>query len=219
MAILKAFVSWSGGKDSSLSCYRAMKNGIQIVYLINMLSENGIYSRSHGISSELIKAQAEAIGIPVIQRKTTWESYEEEFKKTLMQLKKEGVEAGVFGDIDLQEHRDWVERVCKETGIKAILPLWNEERERLLREFISHGFKAIICSINSYFLGSEWLGKEINLDFIKDLKALENIDLCGEKGEYHTFVYDGPIFKNPVRFSSGKWIQRDKNLFLEIWKS
>lgn len=216
MAILKAFVSWSGGKDSSLACYRAMRNGIKIFCLVNMLSEQGDYSRSHGISSELIKAQAEAIGIPIVQRKTTWESYEEEFKKTLMELKKQGVEAGVFGDIDLQEHRDWVERICSETGIKAILPLWNEERERLLVEFINSGFKAIVCATNSSFLGSEWLGREVDFDFIKDLKALGHIDLCGEKGEYHTFVYDGPIFKAPVRFFSEKWMQRDRNLFLKV---
>ncbi|MGC8796391.1 diphthine--ammonia ligase [Thermodesulfovibrio sp.] len=218
MALLKAFVSWSGGKDSSLAFYRARMKGIHIICLINMLSEDGNYSRSHGISSELLKIQAEAIGVPIIQKKTTWESYEEEFKKTLLWLKKEGVHAGVFGDIDIQEHKDWVEKICMETGIKAILPLWNEEKEILLGEFINSGFKAIVCSINSFFLGSEWLGREVDFDFIKDLKVLGNIDLCGEKGEYHTFVYDGPIFKFPIRVCTGKWIQKDKNLFLEIWK-
>ncbi len=216
MDILKAFVSWSGGKDSTLACYRAMINGIEVVYLVNMLSEDGIYSRSHGISSEVLKAQAEAIGIPIIQKKTTWESYEEEFKNTIMQLKKEGVSAGVFGDIDLQEHRDWVTRVCMETGIEGILPLWNEEKEKLLRDFINHGFKAIVCSTNASFLGSEWLGREVDSDLIRDLKTSGNIDLCGERGEYHTFVYDGPIFKFSVKFFKGKLIKKDKKLFLEV---
>lgn len=219
MAILKAFVSWSGGKESTLAFYRAMKNGIQSVCLINMLSEDGSYSRSHGINSELIKAQAEAIGIPIIQPKTTWESYEDNFKDTIMQLKNEGVEAGVFGDIDLQEHREWVERVCRETGIKAILPLWGEEREKLLMDFITSGFKAIVCSTNASFLGSEWLGREVDYKFIEDLKALGNIDLCGEKGEYHTFVYDGPIFREPVKFTKNKKVLRGKNWFLEIMKN
>lgn len=219
MAILKAFVSWSGGKESTLAFYRAMKNGIQSVCLINMLSEDGSYSRSHGINSELIKAQAEAIGIPIIQPKTTWESYEDNFKDTIMQLKNEGVEAGVFGDIDLQEHREWVERVCRETGIKAVLPLWGEEREKLLMDFITSGFKAIVCSTNASFLGSEWLGREVDYKFIEDLKALGNIDLCGEKGEYHTFVYDGPIFREPVKFTKNKKVLRGKNWFLEIMKN
>jgi len=216
MDILKAFVSWSGGKDSALACYRAMVNGVKVLYLVNMLGETGKYSRSHGLTAELLKAQASAIGIPIIQKNTTWESYEYEFKNTIMQLKKDGVSAGVFGDIDVQEHREWVERVCMETGIKAILPLWNEEREPLMKELINSGFKAILCSTNASFLGSEWLGKEVDSDFIRDLKASGNIDLCGERGEYHTFVYDGPIFKFPVRFSAVKWIQKDKNLFLEI---
>lgn len=219
MAILKAFVSWSGGKESTLAFYRAMKNCIQSVCLINMLSEDGSYSRSHGINSELIKAQAEAIGIPIIQPKTTWESYEDNFKDTIMQLKNEGVEAGVFGDIDLQEHREWVERVCRETGIKAVLPLWGEEREKLLMDFITSGFKAIVCSTNASFLGSEWLGREVDYKFIEDLKALGNIDLCGEKGEYHTFVYDGPIFREPVKFTKNKKVLRGKNWFLEIMKN
>jgi len=216
MDILKAFVSWSGGKDSSLACYKAMKDGLKVACLVNMLSEDGIYSRSHGIVSELLMAQAEAIGIPIIQRKTTWESYEEEFKNVILQLKKENVKAGVFGDIDLQEHREWVERVCRETGIKAILPLWNEEREKLLKEFINSGFKAIVCSTNSEFLDKEWLGRPIDDDFIKDLKDLGNIDICGEKGEYHTFVYDGPIFKKTVNFLVARKFMKDKKWFLKI---
>ncbi|GLI53740.1 diphthine--ammonia ligase [Thermodesulfovibrio yellowstonii] len=216
MDILKSFISWSGGKDSSLACYRAMTKGVQVVCLVNMLSEDGIYSRSHGIGSELLRLQAEAIGIPIIQRKTTWESYEKEFKNTILQLKKEDIKAGVFGDIDLQEHRDWVERVCRETGIKVILPLWNEEREKLLKEFIDLGFKAIVCSTNSEFLGKEWLGRQIDDDFIKDLKDLGNIDICGEKGEYHTFVYDGPIFKKAVKFRMVDRVIKDGKWFLKI---
>jgi uncharacterized protein (TIGR00290 family) len=216
MEILKAFVSWSGGKDSALACFRAMKKGIKILYLLNMLRETGDCSRSHGLSAELLKAQAFAIEIPIIQKATTWGNYEEEFKKTILELKEEGIIAGVFGDIDVEEHRAWIERVCGEIGIKPILPLWKEERETLMKEFINAGFKAIVCAINAEFLGPEWLGREINYDFLEDLKRLGTVDLCGEKGEYHTFVYDGPIFKNPVKFSVGKWIQRDKKYFLEI---
>lgn len=216
MDILKAFVSWSGGKESSLACYRARTKGIQIVCFVNMISEDGSYSRSHGISSELLRIQAEAIGIPIVQRKTTWQIYEEEFKDAIMQLKKEGINAGIFGDIDLQEHRDWVERVCKECGIKPLLPLWNEDREKLLREFISSGFKAIVCSTNSEFLDKDWLGSEINNDFIIKLKQLGSVDICGEKGEYHTFVYDGPLFKMPLKFKVGEKILKEKRWFLEL---
>ncbi|MEW6417351.1 MAG: diphthine--ammonia ligase [Nitrospirota bacterium] len=196
---MKAFVSWSGGKETSLSCYKVMQNqDVKIAYLLNMISEDGKYSRSHGIGSDLLRAQAEAIGIPIVQRRTTWETYEEEFKKAVSDFKKEDVQVGVFGDIDLREHRDWVERVCKDMGIEAILPLWKEEREKLLEEFIDLGFKAIIVATQAELLNREWLGRRVDKKFVKEIKAIGNIDLCGEKGEYHTFVYDGPIFKNPV---------------------
>ena len=215
---MKAFVSWSGGKETSLSCYKVMQNqDVKVAYLLNMISEDGKYSRSHGIGSDFLRAQAETIGIPIVQIKTTWKTYEEEFKMAVSDLEKDGIEAGVFGDIDLQEHRDWVERVCKETGIRPILPLWKEEREKLLEEFIQVGFKAIVAATNAAFLGEEWLGREINGEFIEGLKAIGDVDLCGERGEYHTFVYDGPIFKKSVEFIIGKKVLKDKHWFLELF--
>lgn len=210
----KAFVSWSGGKESALACYRARKDpDIEVSYLLNMASEDGTHSRSHGIRSKLLKAQAEAVGVSILQRKTTWETYEREFKKAVSDM---DVAAGVFGDIDVVGHRDWVERVCKETGIRPILPLWKGEREDLIDEFIQAGFKAIVVACKSELLGKEWLAREINKEFIEDLKKHGNVDLCGENGEYHTFVYDGPIFKKPVEFIVGEKILRDNRWFLEL---
>jgi len=211
-----AFCSWSGGKESALSLYRASKSGVEISCLVNMASEDGKRSRSHGVISELINSQAEAIGIPIVQRKTTWESYEEEFKKTTSELRRKGIHVGVFGDIDLKEHRDWIERVCSETGIKPVLPLWEETRKELLLEFIDKGFQAIIVAIHSDFFDPEWLGRKIDRQFILELEKVERIDLCGEHGEYHTFVYDGPIFKKPVEFQIGEKRLREKHWFLEL---
>ncbi|MEW6557513.1 MAG: diphthine--ammonia ligase [Elusimicrobiota bacterium] len=212
----KAFVSWSGGKETSLACYRAIKKNFEVKYLLNMVSEDGMYSRSHGISSDLLRAQALSLGIPIVQRKTTWKDYEEEFKKAISDFKKEDIQIGIFGDIDLQEHRDWVERVCGKMGIKPILPLWKEKREKLLKEFIQSGFKAIIVATNSNFLGKEWLGREINEEFVADLKNLSDIDLCGEKGEYHTFVHNGPVFKRVLKIRQGKKVLRDSHWFLNL---
>ncbi len=214
---MKVFTSWSGGKETSLSCYKVMqKQDVKVAYLLNMISEDGKHSRSHGVSSTLLRLQAKAIGIPIVQRKIAWENYEEEFKKAMSDFKKEDIRAGVFGDIDLQEHRDWVERVCKEMGIRPILPLWKGRREELLEEFIQVGFKAIVVATNANFLGKEWLGREINKGFIEELKALGNIDLCGEKGEYHTLVYAGPVFKKPLEFTVGEKVLKDKHWFLEL---
>jgi len=214
---MKVFVSWSGGKESVLACFRAIKNyNYKVKFFLNMVTQDGKFSHSHGVSSDLLKIQAQEIGISLIQRKTTWESYEQEFKKAIYYFKEKGIQAGVFGDIELQEHRDWIEKVCKDTGIEAILPLWNKKREDILKEFIQTGFKAIVCSVNSLFLSENYLGRVIDERFIEELKTQKNIDLCGERGEYHTFVYDGPIFKNPVRFKIGEKNKRDKNWFLEL---
>ncbi len=213
----RVFISWSGGKDSALACYNAMKSGeIEVAYLLNMLSENGTHSRSHHLSVVALKLQAEAMGIPIVQRQATWGGYEEEFKKALAVFKEEDVQAGVFGDIDVQEHRDWVERVCSESGLNAMLPLWQRSRESLMDEFIAAGFKAVIVAVKLECMGSEWLGKQIDRQFVEDMKRLPQVDLCGENGEYHTFVYDGPIFKKPVEFIAGEKTLRDKRWFLEI---
>ncbi|GAH61674.1 unnamed protein product [marine sediment metagenome] len=214
---MKALVSWSGGKETSLACYRVMhRKGIEVKYFLNMVSVDGKHSRTHGVSSRLLKIQAEAIGIPIVQRRATWKSYERVFKKAVLELKTRGIDTGIFGDIDLQEHRDWIERVCKDAGIRPILPLWKERREELLKEFIDAGFKAMVVSCRADLLGKEWLGRQINEDFIEDLKRAKNIDLCGENGEYHTFVYDGPIFEKPVKFITDKKLLKDKHRFLEL---
>ncbi len=214
---MRAFISWSGGKETSLSCYKAMQDqNIKVTYLLNMISEDGKHSRTHGISSELLRLQAEAIGIPIIQKKTSWKTYEEEFKKAISDFKKEDIQAGVFGDIDLQEHRDWVERVCKECKIMPIFPLWQRKREEILKEFISSGFEAIVVAAKVDILGSRWTGRKIDEEFIKGLKDLDEVDLCGEAGEYHTFVTSGPIFKKKIKFLKTEKTKRNKHWFLDI---
>jgi uncharacterized protein (TIGR00290 family) len=214
---MKVFVSWSGGKDSALACYNAMRNNKrEIVYLLNMLAEDGRQSRSHHLSADILKYQAEAIGIPIVQRQATWQGYEEEFKKVIADFRKKGVQAGVFGDIDVKEHRDWVERVCQESGLEAMLPLWQRSRESLMEEFIAAGFKAVIVTVRLESMDSQWLGRELDAQFLKDMRCLPQVDLCGENGEYHTFVYDGPFFKRPVDFILGNRILKDTHAFLEL---
>ncbi len=212
----KAFACWSGGKDCSLAVFKAIKDGWNVCYLVNMLQPDGKKSRSHGLYAELLKRQSKAIGIPIIQRQADWENYEESFKDVLSSLKEQGIHTGVFGDIYLQVHRDWVERVCRESGITPLLPLWKEDTYKLIKEFIDAGFKALIVSTNVNFLGEEWLGQEINQEFVEKIKKLGNIDPCGEEGEFHTFVYDGPIFKQKVNFKKGKTYQEGKRLYLEL---
>ncbi len=214
---MKAFVSWSGGKETALSLYKAPED-VDPCYLLNMGSKNGERSHSHGIKSKVLMQQSKAIDIPLVQRKTSWGNYEEKFKESITEMKKENVEAGIFGDIDIQGHREWVERICEETGINPILPLWNEKRENILEDFIDSGFKAIVVSAQADY--EELLGREIDAEFLEDLKKLKDsdkdFDLCGERGEYHTFSFDGPIFRNPLEIKTKEKIFGEENCLLEI---
>ncbi len=212
-----AFCSWSGGKESALALYRARRSGFAVTRLINMVTEDGTHSRTHGLEADLLSLQAEAIGIPLVQRRTTWNGYEEEFKKVLSGFRADGILRGIFGDIDMDEHRAWVERVCSECNLRPSLPLWLEERENLLSEFIDEGFKAVIVAVDRRYLDDTWIGREIDRAFVNDLKALGgDVDLCGERGEYHSFVYDGPIFRRPVPFERGTIRSTEEYFFLDI---
>lgn len=210
------FCSWSGGKESALALHRALKIGEEVTHLLTMVNTTGRRSRSHGLPVGLIAAQAERLDLDLVQRRASWRSYEQEYKRTLRALKKQGVVGGIFGDIDLAEHRQWVERVCRETGMEAWLPLWREAREALLKEFMEEGFRAVIVAVHSPRIGEEWVGRELDGSFLKAVKEIEGVDICGEFGEYHTFVYDGPIFKQPVPFEPGKRMKRGEHCFLQL---
>lgn len=208
---MKVMISWSGGKDSCLACYKAMEDGFDVSYLLNM----AVDGRSHGLDRTLVEAQSQVMGIPLVQRVVTWDTYEIEFKKAVRELKKNGVEGGVFGDIDLQEHRDWVEKTCAELNIKAFLPLWKQERAELLNEFISAGFEAIVVCVKSDVLERRWLGRKVDKKFVDELSNV-GVDLCGEAGEYHTFVVDGPIFRRRIEILESMEEERDGKWFLDM---
>jgi diphthine-ammonia ligase len=214
MRAMKVFSSWSGGKESCLACYKALSKGFDVAYLLNFISEDGKRSRAHGISSDLIALQAEAIGIPIIQVRSSWEGYEERFKEAVEELKERGVKGGVFGDIDLQEHREWVDRVCSEANVAPIEPLWGNDPREILTEFVNTGFKAIVINVKADSFSEEWLGREIDLHFIHDLP--EEIHPCGEHGEYHTFVVDGPLFQRRMEIKKGDKKFRDGNWLLDV---
>jgi uncharacterized protein (TIGR00290 family) len=202
---MQAVVSWSGGKDSCLAYYKAALSGIKVSYLLNLITVEGeSYRRAHGLDPQLIVAQAQAIEVPITQKETRWETYEQGFKEVVQELKQQGIEAGVFGDISLQLHRNWIERVCADLEIKPLFPLWEEEPEQILKEFLDAGFEAIIVGVKRYLLSKKWLGHKLDREFIDRLCQLQNVHLCGENGEYHTFVINGPIFKRRMRIPETK---------------
>ncbi len=214
---MKVVSLWSGGKDSCFACYKAKQQGYQIISVINFTDSDRVNSVSHGLSADIIQKQADLIDIPLLQKTMPKKGYKDAFKVLIEELKaKEGIEGIVFGDIYLQEHRDWIDKVCEELRVEPILPIWTHDTEKLIRDIIDAGFKSIVVSTRKDILGEEWLGREIDDKFIKDLSAIGNIDLCGEKGEFHTFTYDGPIFKQKIKFDIGEKRLENGRWFLEI---
>lgn len=196
---MKVVASWSGGKDSAFACYKAIQEGYEVVNLLTMMMSES-KSNFHMIRSDMLDAQAEAIGIPLIKQQTTPETYEKDFKAVLAQLKAKGIEGLVTGDIyEVTGHEEgWLNRICKEVGLQPIKPLWMDDTKQIYLDYLNSGFKATVVRTKLALLGMEWLGRELNREFYDDILKLGNIDACGEGGEYHTFVTDGPIFKKKI---------------------
>ncbi len=205
---MRAISSWSGGKDSCLACYKAMQQGHDIKYLLNFISRESKRCCFHGIESRLIELQAESIGIPLIQKEVTadMKEYEKEFKEAVSSIK--DVDAIVFGDIYLDEHREWVERVCGSLRLACIEPLWGCPTSDLIEEFIGLGFKAIVVSCQADKFDRDFIGRHVDKLFLAELKR-RGICPCGENGEFHTLVIDGPIFKNKIELIESETILKE----------
>jgi len=217
-----AISSWSGGKDSCLACYRALNKGVNVGYLLNFISRDSKRGCFHGIESRVLNRQAELIGIPLVQEEVSpdMEKYENEFKAAVGKLMQKGPRAMVFGDIYLDEHRSWVERVCQEIKIRPIEPLWGFPAKKLMEEFIDYGFKAVIVSCKADVMGEHFLGRQIDRPLISELEKL-GVCPCGENGEFHTLVVDGPIFKQPLEILESRPVLKEgfwKHWFLDIVK-
>ena len=191
------FCSWSGGKDSCLALYYAIQNGGKPKFLFTVMAEGGERSRSHGLPRALLELQSYRLGIPIVFRNASWDEYESEFLAALREFKTGGIETGVFGDIDVDSNREWVERVCGVTGVVPYHPLWKRSRQALLHEFIDLQFKATVVVIRNDKLDSHFLGREIDQRTITEMEEA-GIDASGELGEYHTVVTDGPIFSSRI---------------------
>jgi len=219
---LAVISSWSGGKDSCLACFRAIRQGYQVKYLLNFISKEFKRGCFHGIEAKLLKLQAELIGIPLVQKEVTadMQKYEEEFKAAVSELKSRGIKGMVFGDIYLDEHKVWVDRVCADLGITPIDPLWNESPSNLVEKFINLGFRAIIVSAQADKFSRDFVGKQVDKELLTELKS-KNICPCGENGEFHTLVVDGPIFKRSIKILESEPVLKEgfwKHWFLDIKK-
>jgi len=210
----KILCSWSGGKDSCFALMQAIAAGYTPAVLLNVLNEQGKISRSHGIPLEILQAQAASAQLPIHLIQSSWQEYEMHFTNALRTLKATyNLSHAVFGDIDLQPHRDWEEKVCSNAGLEAVLPLWQQDREMLVMQMLEAGIRTMIISCNDT-MGEYFLGKILDTTVVVELKAL-NIDVCGENGEFHTLVLDCPLFNNPLSVAIKRKIKHEQYWFCE----
>ncbi|UYQ95094.1 diphthine--ammonia ligase [Chitinophaga horti] len=178
------------------------------------MNENGRISRSHALPASILQQQAAALGLPMQNTPSSWQEYEFHFVNALQQLKATySLEAAVFGDIDLQAHRDWEEMVCAKAGLQAVLPLWQQDRKQLVLQMLDAGIQTMIVSCNTT-MGPDFLGRVMDRLLIADLEAI-GVDVCGENGEFHTVVIDCPLFKTPLALPAYSKVQHEQYHFLQ----
>jgi uncharacterized protein (TIGR00290 family) len=194
---MKIATSWSGGKDSCYAMLLAMREGHQPLALLNVMNELGQISRSHGLPLALLQQQAQRLNLPLVTVASSWQDYEPNFVNLLKDTKeKYQIEGMVFGDIDLQAHRDWEEKVCEQAGLAALLPLWKNERTSLVHEMLRQDFACLIVSCEGR-MGERFLGRTLTAELVRELETM-GIDPCGENGEFHTLVVNCPLFTKPL---------------------
>lgn len=207
--------SWSGGKDSAMAFYRAVQAGAVPKRLWTMFETDEKRSKSHALPLEILEAQADSIGVPLMIRGADWNHYEAQFLDAMKECVEAGIGNGVFGDIDLEDHLTWVQNACAKVGMKALHPLWQEPRRKILDELIDVGFEAYIVVGHDDRLPQHYVGQRFTKELMDELEAL-GIDSCGEEGEFHTLVVDGPIFQKRIPVNFGKTIHRDGYTFLNM---
>jgi uncharacterized protein (TIGR00290 family) len=212
----KVIVAWSGGKDSALALYEVLNSGsYEVLELLTTVTKDYDRISIHDVRRVLLEQQAKALRIPLEEMFTVKGAsdaeYEGELLKILKRHRDNGVFSVVFGDIFLEDVRKYRERILAKAGMNGVFPLWRRETQALARRFINLCFKAIITSIDANVLGKNFAGREYDEKFLSDLPA--NVDPCGENGEFHTFVYDGPLFRERVGFKTGEIVLRDNRFY------
>jgi uncharacterized protein (TIGR00290 family) len=209
-------LTWSGGKDSALALYY-LKNSrqYQITYLLTTITKDYNRISMHGVRSILLDRQSESLVLPIekffISKNSSNEEYENQMREKLLFYQRQGVSSVAFGDLFLEDIRKYREQNLSKVTMKGIFPLWKENTKELAQQFIELGFKAVIICIDSQNLDKKFVGRNFDRQFLSDLPA--NVDPCGENGEFHSFVFDGPIFKKPIFFKMSDIVLREKRFY------
>jgi uncharacterized protein (TIGR00290 family) len=205
-------MSWSGGKDSAMALERALRDAsLEVVGLLTTLNEAHGRVSIHGVRRELVEAQARSIGLPLhwvpLPDACTNDVYEARMSKAMNEWKDVGVSHVVHGDLFLEDVRAYREKKLALAGLVGIFPIWGEDTSRLARHCIDAGFRPILCSVDTEQLDARFCGRPFDERFLAELPA--GVDPCGERGEFHTFVWDAPIFSRPIPVATGETILRD----------
>lgn len=214
-----AILSWSGGKDSALAYHESnLSEKYEIKGLLTTITEDYDRISMHGVRKELVKTQASKIGLPLhevlIPKQATNCIYESEFGRALSNLARDEISTVLYGDFFLQDIRDYREKLGNKFGVASDFPIWGKNTSELAEQFVNQGFRAIVCCLDPRKFGKEFCGREFDNEFLSDLP--KDVDPCGENGEFHTFVYDGPIFKDKVKVKVGQVVKRDGFYFADI---
>ncbi|MDP5105688.1 MAG: diphthine--ammonia ligase [Polaribacter sp.] len=212
----KTYFNWSSGKDSALALYKILQNPeYKVDLLVTTVNKDFNRVSMHGLRNELLLKQAKSIGINLktieFPADVTMGLYAKIMKEAMDSLVEKEYSHTIFGDIFLEDLKAYRDTKLAEVHITGVYPLWKKDTKEILQEFLDLGFKAITVCVNAKLLGEEFVGRIIDEQFIKDLP--ENVDVCGENGEFHTFVFDGPIFKKPVDFTIGEKTLRSYTLY------
>ena len=212
----KVVMAWSGGKDSALALYEVLHSGsYEVLELLTTVTKDNSRISIHDVQRVLLEQQAQALRVPLeelfIPKGASDAEYEDKLLKALKRHRDNGVSSVVFGDLFLEDIRKYRERILEKAGMNGIFPLWKKDTRKLARTFINLGFKAVITSVDSTVLGKDFAGREYNEKFLSDLPV--NVDPCGENGEFHTFVYNGPIFCEKVPFKKGALTLKDNRFY------
>lgn len=207
----KALFNWSSGKDSALALYKTLQEDqYEITTLLTSINKEFQRISMHGVHVSLLEKQAESLGLPLIKMELPKEPSMEEYQKimstTMSEILAQGVTHSIFGDIFLEDLRTYREEQLQSIGMQAVFPLWKRDTSNLIQEFLDLGFKTIVTCVNGTYLDKSFAGRIIDQKFIAGLP--ENVDPCGENGEFHTFTFDGPIFKNPIEFTIGDTVKK-----------
>jgi len=212
----KVLLSWSSGKDSALALYEILRSqDYQVAALLTTVTEEYDRVSMHGVRRVLLEQQAKALGLPLHQVILTPDAANEEYelrmREALLHYQAEGVSAVVFGDIFLADLRRYREENLARMGMKAVFPLWQRDTVALIQRWLALGFRAVTTCVDTAALGREFVGREIDQPFLASLPA--TVDPCGENGEFHSFVYDGPVFASRIRFEGGETVLRDNRFY------